>query len=69
MSDKEMEGSANDFDWLMRGKVHHEANSRDFEDRFDEIHWNESKLTEVARKGNHKNARHFVFDPGGQEEG
>lgn len=61
------------FDWLMRGKVYcseQKANSQDFDKKFDEIHWDEgSKLREVARKGNHRQARHFVFHPDGQEEG
>lgn len=60
--------SENDFDRLMRGRVRHEANSPDFDNNYNEIHWDEvSKFTEVARKGNHTQAKHFVFDPDGQE--
>lgn len=62
---------SSDFDPLMRGKVYcseQVANSQDFEKKFDGIHWDEvSKFREVTQKGNHRQARNFVFDPDGQE--
>ena len=64
---------SSNFDPLMRGKVYcseQKANSQDFDNKFDEIHWDEvSKFKEVRRKGNHRTAKNFVFDPDGQEEG
>jgi hypothetical protein len=52
----------------MRGKVHRDANSQDFDKNFDGIHWDKvSKFREVPWKGNHQSAKHFVFDPDGQE--
>jgi hypothetical protein len=64
---------SSDFDWLMRGKVYcpeQKANSRDFEKNFDGIHWNEeSALTELTKRGNHKFAKHFTLKPDIQAQG
>ena len=64
---------SSNFDWLMRGKVYcseQKANSKDFDQHFDQIQWNEkSKLKELAHKGNHKSAKHFAFEQDAQEQG